>query len=101
MKLDVKFGDLSPVFQADFSESECSLSPSFGEVIVMVAPPQDVVLYSGEYTVTPKVEAQSLKTANKFMQKDVSIRAIPFYETTNNSGGVTAYIGSEVPYGNQ
>ena len=101
MKLDVKFGELSPVFKTVFSESECSLTPSFGEVIVVTTPPQDVVLYNGEYSVTPKIEAQSLKTANRFMQKDVSIHAIPFYKTTNNSGGMTAYIGSEVPYGNQ
>lgn len=100
MQLNVKFGELDNTFKLNFSETECSLSPSFGDVVVMLTPTQDVDLYKGEYNVTPKVEAQLLETANKFMQKDVSIHAIPFYETTNNSGGVTAYIGNEVPYGN-
>ena len=101
MNLNTKFGELSPSFRVSFSEATHSLSASFGEVIVTEIPPQGIEVYKGEYAVTPKVEAQSLETANKLLKQNVAIRAIPFYETTNNSGGMTAYIGSEVPYGDQ
>ena len=53
-------------------------------------------IYNGNYTVTPSVEEQTLKTANKKMLEDVTVKKIPFYETGNLSGGNTVYIGSEV-----
>ena len=53
-------------------------------------------IYNGDYTVTPSVEEQTLKTANKKMLEDVTVKKIPFYETGNLSGGHTVYIGSEV-----
>ena len=53
-------------------------------------------IYNGNYTVTPSVEEQTLKTANKKMLEDVTVKKIPFYETSNLSGGNTVYIGSEV-----
>ena len=53
-------------------------------------------IYNGDYTVTPSVEEQTLKTANKKMLEDVTVKKIPFYETSNLSGGNTVYIGSEV-----
>lgn len=52
--------------------------------------------YAGPYTVTPKVEAQTLETARKIMTDDVNIKAIPFFETSNNAGGETVYIAMEV-----
>lgn len=52
--------------------------------------------YTGPYTVTPKVEAQTLETARKLMTDDVNIKAIPFFETSNNAGGETVYIAMEV-----
>lgn len=52
--------------------------------------------YEGSYEVTPKVEAQTLPTANKFLRKDVSVFAIPFFDVGNESGGSTIYIGTEV-----
>lgn len=52
--------------------------------------------YTGPYTVTPKVEAQTLETARKLMTDDVNIKAIPFFETSNAAGGETFYIGTEV-----
>ena len=52
--------------------------------------------YEGAYEVTPKVEAQTLNTANKFLRKDVSIFGIPFFDVSNESGGSTVYIGTEV-----
>ena len=52
--------------------------------------------YNGDYVVTPSVKEQFLKTANKKMLDDVTIKEIPFFETSNNSGGNTVYIGKEL-----
>lgn len=52
--------------------------------------------YEGNYVVTPKVNTQSLPTADKVMKEDVSIKAIPFYEVDNGHNGTTIYIGSEM-----
>lgn len=48
--------------------------------------------YKGPYTVTPKVDEQSLPTAEKAMSKDVTIEKIPYSEVTNPSGGTTVNI---------
>ena len=42
--------------------------------------------YSGSYTVTPKVESQSLSTADKHLSHDVTIEPIPYYEVSNQNG---------------
>lgn len=52
--------------------------------------------YTGSYEITPKVIAQSLETAEKYMQKDLTVKAIPYYDVSNPSGGNTIYIGNEV-----
>ena len=50
--------------------------------------------YDGGYIVTPRVHAQTLNTKNKLMKDNVSVLAIPYYETSNLSGK-TVYIGGE------
>lgn len=53
-------------------------------------------IYSGEYEVTPKAyDEQTLETANRFLKNDVTVHAVPYYETSNVSGE-TVYIASEV-----
>lgn len=52
--------------------------------------------YEGDYSVTPKVDAQTMATKGKVMTDDVLIRSIPFFNVSNTSGGNTVYIGSEV-----
>ena len=42
--------------------------------------------YSGPYIVTPKVESQSLSTADKHLLHDVTIDPIPYYEVSNQNG---------------
>lgn len=57
--------------------------------------------YEGDYQITPRVEEQTMKTAQKMMTDDVTIHEIPYYETSNTSDGTTVYIGKEVEiYGN-
>ena len=50
--------------------------------------------YLGDYIVTPKVESQIMLTKNKKMEENVTVLAIPYYETSNLSGK-TVYIGGE------
>lgn len=42
--------------------------------------------YTGPYAVTPKVESQSLSTADKHLSHDVTIDPIPYYEVSNQNG---------------
>lgn len=57
-------------------------------------------IYNGEYTVTPKAfKEQTLKTNGKKMINDVTIKEVPYYETSNTDGGETVYIAGEVNYG--
>jgi hypothetical protein len=51
--------------------------------------------YGGSYTVTPTVEGFSMPTENKFMTDDVTVNAIPYWETSNISG-TTVYIANEL-----
>lgn len=55
---------------------------------------ESVESYRGDYTITPKIKSQSIKTKNKKMEEDVTVLAIPYYETSNLSGK-TVYIGGE------
>lgn len=53
--------------------------------------------YEGIYTVIPSTEAAiTLTTKYKVMRENVQISKIPYYETSNLSGGYTVYIGNEV-----
>ncbi len=54
-------------------------------------------LYDGAYTVHSEAhEVQILPTANKQLTKNITVEKIPYFETSNLSDGITAYIGSEV-----
>lgn len=57
---------------------------------------EDLPRYDGAYSVTPSSgSAQTLETAQKYMDADVRVEKIPYYEIDNGSGGTTVYIGSE------
>ena len=50
--------------------------------------------YTGSYTVIPKArEDQTLPTAGLEMRRNLKVEEIPYYETTNESGGYTVIIG--------
>lgn len=49
--------------------------------------------YEGEYEIVPSQSEQTLETASKKMHDDVVVHEIPYYETTNPSGGYTVIIG--------
>lgn len=55
--------------------------------------PDDPEIYTGSYEVTPKAySSQTLDTSGKLLSEDLVIDEIPFYQTSNKSGGVTSYI---------
>ena len=57
-------------------------------------------VYSGEYQVVPKAfEQQVLPTSNRVLKEDVVVREVPFYVVSNESDGVTAYIGKDMGNG--
>ena len=53
---------------------------------------EPVESYKGDYTITPKIDSQTMKTKNKKMEDNVTVLAIPYYETSNLTGK-TVYIG--------
>lgn len=53
--------------------------------------------YSGDYKVVPKASgSQVLQTANKILKEDILVTEVPYWETSNESNGTTAYIAKEV-----
>lgn len=53
--------------------------------------------YEGPYTVVPSAHNEIiLSTKDHYMERDVTVFQIPYYETFNLSDGYTAYIGGEV-----
>ena len=75
------------------SMNTANMTGTIGNGIVKVDGSTDPFL--GEYEVTPKVDAQTMPCAGKKMLKDVEIKAIPFFETSNEAG-TTVYIAAEV-----
>lgn len=51
--------------------------------------------YEGDYEVIPKVTSQVLKTKQKVMTDDLTVKEVPVYEVSNTSGGTTIYIAKE------
>ena len=49
--------------------------------------------YAGPYQVTPSASVQTLATRDHVMTDDFSVLEIPYFETSNLSGGYTAIIG--------
>lgn len=52
--------------------------------------------FAGPYEVTPAIIEQTLATKNKEMEKDLTIKEIPYYAVSNNANGLTVTIGNEV-----
>lgn len=54
-------------------------------------------VYEGPYEVTPRAHNEVvLQTTNKTMEGDVTVRRVPYYETSNLFDGKTAYIAEEI-----
>lgn len=95
MKIKVRFAETDQLFKTRFSEENLTFTPDMGDVVVL-PPDHDVPHYEGDYTVTPTVDGKTLKTAQTFLEEDIKIKKIPYFEVNNNSGGNTVYIANEV-----
>lgn len=63
----------------------------------------NVDLYEGSYDVVSLADNdQTLDTKNKMCTDDITVRKVPYFETSNLSGGYTVYIApnGEIVYGN-
>lgn len=52
--------------------------------------------YEGDYEVTPTVDGVTLNTKHKYLTDDIKVRAIPYFEVSNLSGGNTVFIADEI-----
>lgn len=85
-------GDTSLIQKVD---GECSLTVNVDGVSGVIVPiePHARAVYEGDYIVTPMVTAQTLPTQDKVMNNNLTVKEIPTYEVSNESGGNTFYIG--------
>lgn len=83
MRLKVKFSEVEQVIPLRF-ESIQEVHSGRGDI------------YDGSYMVIPSVEEQKLQTAQKMMTDDVTVKAIPYYDVSNASGGTTVYIADTI-----
>lgn len=96
MILNVSFVELDQsILEVILYEDEQSFEVDFGDVQTITkyvggAP------YEGSYIVVPRVTEQTMHTKEKVMIDDVLVKAIPFFNVSNTSGGNTVYIGKEV-----
>lgn len=92
MLIRVQFSTTDQRFKAAFSATDQSITPNFEAL--QRSPPEYDSEYNGEYEVTPLVDKETtLLTANKIMSRDVVVKQVPYFETSNNTGGETVYIG--------
>lgn len=95
MRLEVSFRVLNKNLDVDFSAKDKKLNAEF-QCFQRITEQGDVDYYDGSYTVTPKVEEQSLPTSKKYLAEDVRIKEIPIFEVSNLEGGQTVFIGKEI-----
>ena len=88
MKIQVELTEKDFSFDLGFS-GETDFNISFSESFS----PTGVTPYSGSYEVVPRVTEQSLPTQDRWLDRDVMIRAIPYHEVENKERGTTAIIG--------
>lgn len=86
----IQFEEEDEGFQLGFEESTDSFSVGFEEGIFTGV---KLPTYDGGYEVTPQITEQTLATANRSMEQDVTIHAIPYYEIDNEYNGQTIIIG--------
>lgn len=60
---------------------------------------EQIPIYNGEYMITPLAfEQTTLETQGKKLVNNMVIKEIPYYETSNLSGGTTVYIAGQVNF---
>lgn len=95
MRLKVNFAEIEQRIEVKFGRDEQRIMAEFGEVLP-IGDASQLPVYSGEFVVTPAVDAQTIPTAQKFVENDITVKAIPYFNVSNTAGGSTVYIGNEV-----
>lgn len=88
------FEEQSKLLSVTLEKKPQLLPITFG--VIHEVMPDNIEIYEGGYAITPTVDGQVLQTAQKLMKDDVTIKAIPFYDVSNTSGGKTIYIGDSI-----
>lgn len=83
------------LMKVQFQDNSIGFDVSF-DSLQTVTGTGEVETYTGAYEITPRVDAQTLPTAQKFLTDDMKVNGIPYFVTSNTSEGETAYIGTEV-----
>lgn len=87
---DVEFEiDVGEGITFDLSEAD---AVEFGETEYIAIVESDMPDYDGAYEVTPTAAEQTMPTSNMVMRRDVTVHAVPYFETSNESGGMTVSI---------
>ena len=73
------------------NKDRLNVSGMAGAVFNYTAP-----VYDGPYEAVPKAyEAKVLKNKDRPMVDDVTVDTVPFYEVSNEAGGMTCYVAEE------
>ena len=95
MRFEVKFLQNGRSFFTDLHTDSQKIDTTlseFQEISVI----DEIEAYDGPYVVTPAIDSQVLSTAQKRMTDNMTVKAIPYFQTSNPQMGETVYIGSEV-----
>lgn len=93
-KFDIILNDDEELLDVVLNEDEEVLNVTLENDIIEVTP--SALQYKGEYEITPLAyQEQELETKEKYLEKNIKVKEIPFFETSNLYGD-TVYIGSEV-----
>ena len=87
MRIRFKLHEVTSSFNFTLAENTMSVGVKFSNTFM----PE---IYTGEYTVVPTFDAQTLQTKSKTMRDDVTVHSIPVSEVTNPQDGITLTIGA-------
>lgn len=88
MRIQISFQEAGAKFSLGFEE-EHNFALGFHESFTKSVNAQ----YAGSYEVIPKIAEQYLSTQDRWLSRNLVVRAIPYYEVGNNECGTTAIIG--------
>lgn len=70
-----------------------------GNITYGIGKGESVPEYKGEYTVLPQASEETvLSTKGTKLTKNITVKKIPYYETSNESGGNTVYIAGQLEF---
>lgn len=95
MRFEVKFLQNGRSFFTDLHTDSQKIDTEFSE-FQEISVIDEIEAYDGPYVVTPAIDSQVLSTAQKRMTDNMTVKAIPYFRTSNPQMGETVYIGSEV-----